>query len=674
MSKKKKNRNKSRQPMARSLRLPGRIEKELTAIQPLLARKQWDQAIPRLEALHHRFPTNVVVLTELVNACYDANDLRGYLQSIRKLQPLQPRDGDLLLGLGGAYLSNTYPFAAYHYLQRFVQTFPDHERAAEVRQSLADMRESLIKLTAELGVEGEAGFALGLLQDRLRAEVELGDFTQARKIGTELLAQYPEFVPALNNLSQIEFYEGEYEKALEYARRVLTLQPDNFQAAGNLTRFLFQLGQVAEAEALADHLDRLNVDSMEYYIKKAEALTYLGDHKRVLTAVAAGEAILGDSPYPGAGILFHFGGVAALHLDEEKTARQHWQTALKLDPHLSVARENLADLARPQWERHAPWPFVLQQWVPQSLFADLERMLHKQQQAKRGDVLVREMQRYLEEHPALLHLFDVLLKRGDAEGREFVLNMARFSEYPPLYQLLHEYIMGQNGPDASRTSALNLLNEAQQLGGGTTRMWIRGEWTEIMTMGFEIGDEGEVDFPMHSAQAVELLTEATYLMQAQNFRKAKKLLEQARTLEPDHPIILNNLAKVMEAEGDSADAAALMEHVLAAHPDYLFGQVGLANKLILEEKLDQVQAVLNPLLARKKLHYSEFFALADTEMRFQLAQGRVDGAEQWLHMWQQIDPDHPGARQWAQRLALQSGKGMLGALTDRLRRPQTRRK
>lgn len=515
---------------------------------------------------------------------------------------------------------------------------------------------------------------MGFLNDRMRAEVELGDFAKARQFGTELLAQYPEFVAALNNLSQIEFHDGNHEQAVRYARRVLALEPDNFQASGNLTRFLFLLGQVAEAEAQAAHLDALGVDSIEYHIKKAEALTYLGDHKRVVTAVDAGEALLDDSPYPGAGLLFHFGAVALLSLGDEKQARKRWQTALKLDPHLSLARENLADLARPRWERHTPWPFAMYQWIPQSLFADLKRMLRKELQTKRGDVLVREMQRYLDEHPALLHLFGVLLKRGDPEGRAFVLNMARYSEYPPLYQLLQEYVSSQDGPDESRTGALNLLNHAQQLAGGTTNMWIRGEWTEIMTLGFAIGDEGEVVFPIHSAQAEELLAEGTVLMRAQNFRKARNLFEQARDLEPDHPVILNNLAKTMEAEGDSAGAAAMMAYVLEAYPNYLFGQVGLANTLILEGKLDQVQAVLNPLLARKKLHYSEFFALADAEMRFQLAQGRVDGAEQWLNMWKQIEPDHPGARQWEQRLALQSDKGMLGALTDRLRRPLARRK
>lgn len=141
--------------MARNRHLPSRLQKALTAIQPLLARRQWDQAISQLEDLHYRFPTNVDVLTELVNACYDANNLRGYLQYIRKLQPLQPREGDLLQGLGGAYLQNVYPFAAYHYLQSFVQTFPNHERADEVRQSLPDIRETLVKLTAEMGVEGD---------------------------------------------------------------------------------------------------------------------------------------------------------------------------------------------------------------------------------------------------------------------------------------------------------------------------------------------------------------------------------------------------------------------------------------------------------------------------------------------------------------------------------------
>ncbi|MEZ4664353.1 MAG: hypothetical protein R2911_43025 [Caldilineaceae bacterium] len=86
-------------------RLPGRVIRDLAQIQPLLNRREWDAAIEQLEELHARFPSNVEVLTELVNACYETNDIHQLLRYVRKLHPLMRRDGDVALNLGGAYMA-----------------------------------------------------------------------------------------------------------------------------------------------------------------------------------------------------------------------------------------------------------------------------------------------------------------------------------------------------------------------------------------------------------------------------------------------------------------------------------------------------------------------------------------------------------------------------------------
>ncbi|MEZ4664350.1 MAG: hypothetical protein R2911_43010 [Caldilineaceae bacterium] len=70
-----------------------------------------------------------------------------------------------------------------------------------------------------------------------------------------------------------------------------------------------------------------------------------------------------------------------------------------------------------------------------------------------------------------------------------------------------------------------------------------------------------------------------------------------------------------------------------------------------------MRAVLDPLLQRQKLHYSEFFSLADAEIRYQMAVDQVEGAESWLDMWRQVEPDHPGVHDWERRIALKSGRG-----------------
>ncbi|MEZ4664352.1 MAG: hypothetical protein R2911_43020 [Caldilineaceae bacterium] len=165
-------------------------------------------------------------------------------------------------------------------MREFARNFPDHYRAADVRESLGEMEENLAKLQRELGVEGEAGYELGYLHDLLRADLELGDFSTARQTGRQIMAKHPDFAPVYNNLSQIEFMEGNHEQALAYTRRVLTLEPDNFQASANLTRYLFLLGHVEEAHAQAEHLASLPTRGLEFWVKQAEAFTHLGEHAR----------------------------------------------------------------------------------------------------------------------------------------------------------------------------------------------------------------------------------------------------------------------------------------------------------------------------------------------------------------------------------------------------------
>lgn len=654
MAKKKTKRRKPKKRSQPVTRMPGGVVKGLVQARRLAKCKQWEEAIAQLLPLHERYPSNAEVLIELVNIYYDTDNLQSYLRYVRKLYELGNPDPELLMSVGGAYLNNEYPFAAYHYLEEFARKYPDHQRASRTRKMLDDLEGGLPELMEPLGVAGEEGIELGFQHDLLRADIELGDYPQAQKRGREFLERYPDFIPARNNLSLLEFQEGNSEGAIEYAQQVLRRDPDNFQASGNLARYLYLVGRVEEAQTQAEHLDSMDIQGTEFWAKKAETFTYLGDHARVDAAVRAAEEEAGKTQSPSMGFIYHLGGVAALEMGDENLARTRWKAALKLNSHLGMAQENLRDLSNPQWERHAPWPYPMQQWLPQTFLGDLRGTMRRFENSKRNDRLERELQKYFESQPALLHIFSILLKRGGEDGRELVINMARFSHYPPVLEMLQAFAFGQDGPDATRLHALNLLTELDEIPAGPQRMWLSGEWSEIMTMGFEIGDEGEEDFAFKNAQSEELLEESIYLMRAGEFQEAQELLEQARKIDPDHPSILNNLAKCMEAQGDTAAAMEIVNNLYINFPNYLFSQVGRANQLIADEKLEEAREILNPLLQRKKLHYSEFFVLADAEMRLQIAMNQPEGARQWLDMWRQVDPKHPNITQWEMRIGLRS--------------------
>lgn len=636
------------------MRLPARLARELPKAHRLLAQERWKEAFQLLEQLNRKFPDRPEVLGELVNASYEMNDDQSYLRYMRPYAELVP-DAETLLGLGGAYLANHYLFAAFHYFQAFVDQYPDHERADEIRAKLSKLQVISADLMAQLDPEGEDNSELAFWHDMLRASLELLDFDAARQIGKDLLEKHPTFAPALNNLSQIEFLDGDAELAIEYCQRVLQADPDNFQASGNLTRYLYLMGKEDEAHREAERLKILDSEDGDIWLKKAEALSYLGDDRGVLDVVKAAEQRVKIERRAQFGHFYHLGGVAAARLGNTVQAETYWRKALELAPSLTIAQENLKDLRSKPGEQNGPWPFTAQQWLQSSYFNDMREKLAGGELHKSGKRPASELlQPYLEAHPHVIHLASVLFDRGDPQGRNIAAELARYSEHPELLELLKDFTLGQKGTDEQRMQSLGILTELNVIPRGPVQMWVKGEWTELMALGFEIGDESDVAHPFKNELARQNMEKATLLTHDERYEEALELLEEAAELEPDNPGVLNNLAGVRSRLGDPDEVVETLQKLVKEFPDYLFGHTGMANQYIKEGEIDKAEEHLKPLLQRHRLHYSEFRALADSYIRLYLAQRKPEGAQTWMDMWRRMEPENPQLDYWQSRVDLMS--------------------
>ena len=73
-----------------------------------------------------------------------------------------------------------------------------------------------------------------------------------------------------------------------------------------------------------------------------------------------------------------------------------------------------------------------------------------------------------------------------------------------------------------------------------------------------------------------------------------------------------------------------------------------------EGRLDEAEEMLRPLFSRRRLHVTEFAALCMGQINLLLCRGQRQAAGQWLHLWEQGDPQHSLLEDWRRHLRRRS--------------------
>ena len=305
---------------------PWPVMSGLTDAKSLLAQHRYAQAISVLENLNERYPDRVDVLSVLAEAYREGSSLANYLTTCLDLQKLMPDDPETTLALAEAYLWNVYLFSALRTYHHFAERWSDQVDVTEVQRRIKDLEAQTQKTLASEGFPEETGREVALMHEEIQVLLAQSKFRESRELAEKLLEIQPDFVPALNNVSQNYFMEGERERAIQAAGRVLDLEPDNHHALANLTRYLYLSGRVDQAKQMAGRLKAAESERSDIWIKKAEALSFLGDDEGVLNAFQGAEqtGVL-DGPFTDP-FLYHLAAVAAMRLDQADRARGYWES------------------------------------------------------------------------------------------------------------------------------------------------------------------------------------------------------------------------------------------------------------------------------------------------------------------------------------------------------------
>jgi tetratricopeptide (TPR) repeat protein len=630
---------KSRKDRARGKQKPSVLRQQLREAMSLIRQGYLLDAADLLAKLDRPHPEQAEVLALRIDVAALLREHALAQRLAERLVVLKPRDPEARLRLAGTCMANLRPAMAIPEFRRVLELRPDHPEAERVRSEIVQLEAMVRHMAAGTGLDGPDVLAAWAVHERVQVHLERGEFEQTVTLADELLQSYPRCGAAWNNAALALFQLGDVAGARARVLKVLEFAPDNLHALAGLVRYELLLGHPAEARETAARLQALKVNRDDGWLKIAEALSYLGDDEGVLRAVGRGRESPAYREPTLAALLEHLAAVAHYRLGDEAEARRCWERSLQRTPHFDTARDNLEDLRRAPGKRHAPWAFSLPYWLPPSTHKELVDGLALLGAGRKREAEYREEVRaFLARHPELEEVLLCLLDRGDPQGRQWALSLSGLARTPRLLAGLRDFALSQRGPDDMRHQAARFANEANLLPAGPVRLWLQGEWREILLLSFEITPEPK---KVHSAEVEALLAEAWEAQTQGEHARAEPLLRQALEREPDAPDLMNNLALSLEELGQHEESHALRQAIETRHPDYFSGRVARARTAVRQGRLDDAAEMLKSLQREKKMHTSEFSALAMLGIEYALARKQRPGAQQWLSMWEQVVPGHP---------------------------------
>lgn len=627
MAKKRKDRkNKKRKPPVNR-----KILNQFDEADDLIAEGEFEQAAEIIKKVLAKRPRDVMGWNMLGLVYQEMGDIVSLWEVSQKLLELDSKQGYVWFNASTIALVNQLIFSAQYYTDYYLAHFPDGEFADDARETktmvdsvvetvLAESPEA-VQLTPEDRVE----------QERISMLYMLGYSREGRKIAEALLARYPNLASPRNNISLAMALDGDLDGAIRLTREVLAQEPDNLHALGNLVQYLVRIGQRDEAQTVMARLRTQPIAGVDRALKVIEALTYFGDDAAVIdtyTAFAKGKK-LEDIP----DIILHLAAVAYAHKGNDKQARKLWEAALNQDPDDMLVLHNLSNLRLPAHERYAAWPFSLSQWVPRSFAEAIRKVAHP---SRSEETLRATVKQIANDNPVLRTSIPILFERGGPDGVRFAIGLAAHLEMPELV----EFATGKVGPDSERIEAFNFAAQAELIPPKQKqRMWLKGEWTELQPIVFEISYESEPDESLPD-DLNDLIADCHDLLLDEDFEdglaRAERGLEQA----PTNRTLLNYKTAALQALNRKQEAAAVIRHTYDLYPDYFFAQVGMAEVCLEDKKLDEAKQWIQPLMEHETLHISEFAALCMINVKLFLAEGQKDAAKSWVNMLEETDPDH----------------------------------
>ncbi|MGE8206604.1 tetratricopeptide repeat protein [Heyndrickxia sp. NPDC080065] len=167
-----------------------------------------------------------------------------------------------------------------------------------------------------------------LKQDQARQLLESGNFDKAIEILKSLIAEFPDFWSAYNNLALGYFYLGDMENAANVLEDLLVKNPGNLHGICNLAVFLYHQRRDEELEVLIEGLEKVQPILIEHKYKLGATFALIGRYQQAYIWLNNLKkfGFEGDSSY------YYWLAQSAYHTGHEQTAKNAWKQLIELNP------------------------------------------------------------------------------------------------------------------------------------------------------------------------------------------------------------------------------------------------------------------------------------------------------------------------------------------------------
>jgi tetratricopeptide (TPR) repeat protein len=534
----------------------------------------------------------------------------------------------------------------------------DSENLHKMRATLeGQQREAADHLDVGLDLYQEANY---WDEEARISQLDGENWDEAIAASNKALSILPECPHMLNNRAMSCYFAGRLEEAIADEKRVVERNPTNVHGLTNLTRFHYLRNEHREMRARFEQLQALTAKEWEY---QTEPITKMLEAYAV---AATDEEIYGflkqykkELPSRGHYML----GAAAANLGHRREARSAWkqmgEDGLTWKHQAEDALEAL-EAGKSGLGRASRFPY----FMPYELLSKPQMEVLVRIIEETGDEQERHqaISGVARQHPGLFEAARWFLwNHEDAAPGIRMLGLlgtdAAFAE-------LKGFALGQVGTDQERTQAAHLLSDEGFLSvDQPVRMWLSGEWREILLKKFEITEEPEgLSF---SEEVVHLLGRAGEAFHEGDLERAGQFYRDILELDPGCCPAYNNLARIAEQQGDLQGSRAYLEKSLEIDPDYITGRCNLAHLFLLDGEVERAEELIKPLVERERFASFEMKAYQMIQANIRLERGDLKSAEDILRGLTKLYPDDPQVESLIERIgALQP----LGNLLEWIRK------